>query len=204
MLIKFQWSLFLRVHLTMSQHYFIWWCVAEQVKHYLKLWWSIDSYYYLNQLLSRSLAHFSITSLNEFTHWGRVTHICVSNLTITGSDNGLSPVRCQAIIWTNAGILSIGSLGTNFSEILLRIETFSFTKMHLKMSSAKPQPFRLGLYVLIGYCRKAFRRRLPCEISCLPLTNLRQHVNCCILLCTCCDTFKVLSHFHGNCSSDYL
>ena len=38
------------------------------------------------------------------THWGRVTHIYVSNLTIIGSDNGLSPGRRQAIIWTNAGI----------------------------------------------------------------------------------------------------
>ena len=36
------------------------------------------------------------------THWGRVTHICVSKLTIIGSDNGLSPDRRQAIIWTNA------------------------------------------------------------------------------------------------------
>ena len=32
------------------------------------------------------------------THWGRVTHICVSKLTIFGSDNGLSPGRRQAII----------------------------------------------------------------------------------------------------------
>ena len=32
------------------------------------------------------------------THWGRVTHICVGNLTIIGSDNGLSPGRRQAII----------------------------------------------------------------------------------------------------------
>ena len=36
-----------------------------------------------------------------FTHWGRVTHICVSELTIIGSDNGLSPGRRKAIIWTN-------------------------------------------------------------------------------------------------------
>ena len=42
------------------------------------------------------------------THRGRVTHICVGNLTIIGSDNGLSPGRRQAIIWTNAGILLIG------------------------------------------------------------------------------------------------
>ena len=52
------------------------------------------------------------------THWGRVTHICVSELTIIGSDNGLSPGRRQAIIWTNAGILLIRTLGTNVSEIL--------------------------------------------------------------------------------------
>ena len=44
-------------------------------------------------------------------------HICISKLTSIGSDNGLSPGRRQAIIWTNAGILLIGPLGTNFSEI---------------------------------------------------------------------------------------
>ena len=46
--------------------------------------------------------------LNALSHWGRVTHICVSKLTIIGSDNGLSPGRRQAIIWTNVGILLIG------------------------------------------------------------------------------------------------
>ena len=74
---------------------------------------------------------------NALTHWGRVTHICVSKLTIIGSDNGLSPGRRQAIIWTSAGILLIRPLGTNFNEILIEIHTFSFKKMHLKMSSAK-------------------------------------------------------------------
>ena len=64
-----------------------------------------------------------------------MTHICVSNLTITGSDNGLLPGRRQAIIWTNAGILLIGPYGTNFSEILIEILTYSFTKMSLKVSS---------------------------------------------------------------------
>ena len=82
------------------------------------------------------------------THWGRVTHICVVKMTIIGSDNGLSPGRRQAIIWTNAGILLIGPLGTNFIEILIGIQTFSFKKMHLKMSSAKWRPFCLGLNVL--------------------------------------------------------
>ena len=62
------------------------------------------------------------------THWGRATHIYVGKLTIIGSDNGLSPGRRQAIIWTNAGILLIGPLGTNFSEILIEIHAFSFKK----------------------------------------------------------------------------
>ena len=57
----------------------------------------------------------------SLTHWGRVTHICVSDLTSIGSDNGLSPGRRQAIIWTNAGILLIGPLGTNFSSVSMRI-----------------------------------------------------------------------------------
>ena len=84
------------------------------------------------------------------THWGRVTHICVIKLTIIGSDNGLSPGRRQAIIWTNAGILLIGPLGTNFSENLIEILKLSFTKIRLKVSSAKCRPFCLGLNVLTG------------------------------------------------------
>ena len=66
-----------------------------------------------------------------------MTHICVSKLTIIDSDNGLSPGRRQAIIWTNDGLLLIWPLGTNFSEILIEIHSFSFKKMHLKMSSEK-------------------------------------------------------------------
>ena len=87
--------------------------------------------------------HFAITQepFSELTHWGRVTHICVGNLTIIGSDNGLSPGRRQAIIWTHVGIWLIGSLGANFCEILIEIYTFIFKKMHLKMSFAKWRPF---------------------------------------------------------------
>ena len=48
-------------------------------------------------------------------------HICVSKPIIVDSDNGLSPGLRQAIIWTNAGILLIGPLGTNFSEMLIEI-----------------------------------------------------------------------------------
>ena len=87
----------------------------------------------------------SYISAVRLTHLGRVTQICVSKLTTIGSDNGLSPGRRQAIIWTNAGILLIGPFGTILSELLIEINTVSFNKMHLKMSSAKWCLFRLGL-----------------------------------------------------------
>ena len=79
-------------------------------------------------------------------------HICIGNLTMigsgNGSDNGLSPGRRQAITWTNVGILLIGPLGTNFSEMLIEIHTFSFKKIHWKMSPGKWRPFSLSLNVL--------------------------------------------------------
>ena len=98
-----------------------------------------------------------------------MTHICVGNLTIIGPDSGLSPGRRQVIIWTNAWILLIGPWGTNFSAILVGIQTFSFKKMHLKMSSAKWRPFCLGLNVfneisgtLHGWFWMLTRRCLQC------------------------------------------
>ena len=65
------------------------------------------------------------------------------------SGNGLSPLRCQAITWTNAGLLSIGLLGTNFSEIRIRILSFSYKKMHLKLPIW--QPFCPGGDELMGH-----------------------------------------------------
>ena len=74
-----------------------------------------------------------------------MTHIYVCKLTIIVSNNGFLPYRRQAIIWTNAGILLIRTLGTNFSETLGEIHSCSFSKMHLEMSSAKWRIFGLGL-----------------------------------------------------------
>ena len=51
-------------------------------------------------------------------HSGQVTHICVGNLTIIGSDNGFSTGRRKAIIWANDGKLSIGPVGTKRSKLL--------------------------------------------------------------------------------------
>ena len=85
---------------------------------------------------------------HQLTRSGRVMHIYSTKLTIIGSDNGLSPGWRQAIIWTNAGILLIGALATNISEILSKIYTFSLKKMHLKILSGKRRPSYLSLNVL--------------------------------------------------------
>ena len=66
-----------------------------------------------------------------------MAHICIGHRTIIGSDNGLSPVRRQAIIWTSARILLTGPLWTNFSEILIENYLLSVKKMHLNMLSEK-------------------------------------------------------------------
>ena len=70
-----------------------------------------------------------------FTHWCRVTHTCVTKLTIIDSDmacrlDGTKP-------WSEPMLkhLLIWPLGTNFSKILIEIYTFSVRKMHLKTSS---------------------------------------------------------------------
>ena len=78
-------------------------------------------------------------------HWGRVTHTFVIKLTIIGPDNGVSPGRRQAIIWTDAGILLIRTLGTNSNEILSEIQTFSFCKntsynVVCEMAAILPRP----------------------------------------------------------------
>ena len=78
------------------------------------------------------------------THSGRETHICAGNLTTIGSDKSLSPSRCQAIIWTNDWALLIG----HFSKIFLKLLTFPFKKIRLKVSFAKWRPFCLDLNML--------------------------------------------------------
>ena len=94
----------------------------------------------------------SLGTKQALNNWCPVIHTCNGNLTIIGSDNGLAPSRCQAIIWTNDGILLIWTLRTNFNEILNEIHTFSFKKIHLKMSSAKWLQFCLSLNVLLSCC----------------------------------------------------
>ena len=64
------------------------------------------------------------------------------NQAIIGSDNGLLPVRHQAIISTDVGLLSIGSLGTNFSEISINhfFEEIAFENVIWKIVANLFQP----------------------------------------------------------------
>ena len=107
----------------------------------LRLWKCRDVTIWLINVGAVSIQRCRLTSLGIPI----VTHICVSDVTSIGSNNGLSPGRRQAIIRTNAGILLIRPLGTNFSEFFVEILIFSFKKMRLKVSSAKRRPFCLGL-----------------------------------------------------------
>ena len=59
---------------------------------------------------------------------------------LAGSDHGLSPGRYQAIVWAITGILLKGPTRTNFSDILIKIHTFSLKKMHLKMVAILSRP----------------------------------------------------------------
>ena len=67
------------------------------------------------------------------------------NEAIIGLDTDLLPGRCQAIIWTNDGLLSIGRLQTYFSEILIKIH---WRKCIWKCCLQKGRPSCLGLNVL--------------------------------------------------------
>ena len=89
---------------------------------------------YLDEFLQKTFYRIIPNRLKNEAEWRIYASL---NWVIIGSDNGLSPVRRQAIIWTNAVVLLIGPLGTNFSETLMGIQTFSFNKLHLKTSSAK-------------------------------------------------------------------
>ena len=146
----------LKQFVRLRSHYIVFCgkCTAERTNA-IAIHWHNNAFLVVVKMYSNTSQKYSIQvkaksndKTSHLTNWGRVTHICVGNLIIIGSDNGLSLGRRQAIIWTNAGILLIGPLGTKLSEILIAILTFSFKKMRLNVSSAKWRPFCPGLNVL--------------------------------------------------------
>ena len=73
-------------------------------------------------------------------------HICVSKLTIIGSDHGLSPGRRQAIIWTNAGIFFNWTLRNKLqwifnrnSNIFIQENASEYVAWEISTISSRPQ-----------------------------------------------------------------
>ena len=103
-----------------NHHWFREWLVAWSApSHYLNRCWNIVNRTLGNKLqwnLNRNLSIFIQENLFEIVVWkmaailsrpqwvNSLRHICITNLIIIGSDSGLSPGWCQAIIWTNARI----------------------------------------------------------------------------------------------------
>ena len=82
-------------------------------------------FYHVNLPKGKLLVNLCVSTLID---GGRVTHICVGNIAIIGSDNCLSPGRRHVIIWTDAGILLTGPSGTDFNEISIIIIHFHSRK----------------------------------------------------------------------------
>ena len=99
------------------------------------------------------------------THWGRVTHICVSKLTIVGSDNGLSPDRCQAIIWTNAGLLLILPLGNLNRNSNISIQKNAYESVVGETVAILPRPQCVEFTTRFYCANSLFAMLFGCGIS---------------------------------------
>ena len=115
--------MFLEVQLIISHHWFRLWLATKQVK---SMTWSNDDTVHWHCVAS--LGH------NEFTHCGLIMHICGSKLRYR---DGLSPVQCQTITWTNADLLSINCLRTNLSELSTKIDKYYLKKKNTFENACK-------------------------------------------------------------------
>ena len=77
------------------------------------------------------------------------------------------PFQC---ICTNTELLSNGPLGTIFGEILIKIQNFSFTKLHTNISPAKWRPWNT-YSAEISRVDKSLPARLKKVTTCHPLSN---------------------------------
>ena len=111
----------------------------HQIPKFLLFWPPIVVSFYVG--LADTLDPGSSSQRSSLTHSGRVPHICVSKRTIIGLDDGWSPGRRQTIIWTNAGILSIGPLGINLNRNLyIFIQENVFENVVRKLAAILSRP----------------------------------------------------------------
>ena len=116
-----------------------------------------------------------------------MTHICVSKLTIIGSDNGLMPGRGQAIIWANAGILLIWTLGNKLKWNLnqnsyIFIQENAFENVVWRMAAILSRPQCVKIWSVPYICH-----------HCVVLWCVGQyHSGPQLYLCKACNISKVL------------
>ena len=148
---------------------------------------------YRNELLV--FPHTAYIKWGSLTHWDRVTHVCVTKLTIIGSHNGLKPDRCQAIIWNNAGILLVSPLGTHFRAeyqskfIYILIQESAFENVVWKTAAilSRPQCVDLKVASATWYCCTNYNRQmfLPACFNCSPSNYNSHHREFICLLVAC-------------------
>ena len=138
----------------------------------LALTWSADSgWTYITRSSAgikqriRVFVLMSLTSLCPAWRWNFKKHVycnmkqtlsthrsiyASSNCAIIGSYNGLLHGPCQAIIWTNVGMLLIGSIGTNFNEISIE----KFMNIHSRKTVWKCHMENGGHFLLASKCER--------------------------------------------------
>ena len=126
---------------SLNQWWLVYWCIYASLALNEFSSWNMDDFLVWTFLFVNSFEP-------EWHIYASVNFPSLVQIMVCHLD-GTKPLH-QAIIWTSAGILSIWPIGTNFSEISIDIDIFSFKKIHLKMSSAKCQSFCLILNVLVS------------------------------------------------------
>ena len=136
--------------LKTSSNYFSWMKIVKLESNFTKICfrgsdWQSQHCSYNGLAPRRLLSNPLIDNLLTLIYITRLSPYCriyaSVNLVSIGSDNGLSPIRRKAIIYTSSELLSIGPFGINLSEILIKIQNFTFTEMHMKISFPKWRPF---------------------------------------------------------------
>ena len=85
-----------------------------------------------------SVSETTLENMGKYVTWIQLPHLPLVPLYVSvnrdsiGSDNGLSPERRQAIIWTNAVLLSIGPLKTNGGVIRIQTTNAEFSQQWQK------------------------------------------------------------------------
>ena len=145
------------------------WPIYHSYIHFLlcRMIWLFYTYYLgllhwlwgndLEAIMANMIFHVSVTW--PLTHWGRMTHICVSKLTITGSDNGLSSGRHQAIIWDIVNWNVVNKLQWNLkrnSYIFIQENAFENVVCEMAAILSRPQCVKVcGLSWMVPSHNKA-------------------------------------------------